>query len=171
MNSSHLRKITLVGLNNPLNDMEYLRLNFLNWNLWNLWVLWCSLHSNRILEPWLCRWVPFLTRTGLISIPFFKNSGPFLIPFSSGTRNSHTVYDIFWMEFYQSYECSRWVDIVLHCLLHSPSCFQGEERRGFGGGCEAAPRAAILQKIRLTVPLQNLLCNPNHTYFLFWPSF
>ena len=122
----------------------------------NLWVLWCSLHSNRILEPWLCRWVPFLTRTGPISIPFFKNSGPFLIPFSSGTRNSHTVYDIFWMEFYQSYECSRWVDIVLHCLLHSPSCFQ----EGAGVGSRPAQRFYKNQDIRYK---KNEIWNKNPT--------
>ena len=116
-------------------------------------MMFSSLKQDMILEPWLCRWVPFLTRTGPILIPLFKNSGPFLIPFRDlflqGPEIATLYMIFFWMEFYQSYECSRWVDIVLHCLLHSPSCFYGEGRRGFSGGCGEAPCAAILQIIRI----------------------
>ena len=146
-------------------------------------MMFFSFKEDMILEPWLCRWVSFLTRTGPISILFFqKQWSLFDSFFFSGTRNSHAVYDIFWMEFYQSYECSCWVDIVLHCLLHTDSWFQGQGRRGFSRGCGEAPCAAILQKIRKldikrklksenkirpTDPWQNLLCkHPKHTYFL-----
>ena len=117
-------------------------------------MMFSSFKQDMILEPWLCRWVSFLTRTGPILVPLFKKSGPFLIPFRDlflqGPEIATLYMIFFWMEFYQSYECSRWVDIVLHCLLHSASWFQGEGRRGFSGGCGEAPCAAILQKIRIS---------------------
>ena len=69
-----------------------------------------SLKQVMILEPLFCRWVLFLTRTGPILIPLFKNSGPFLIPFRDlflqGPELATLYMIFFWMEFYQSYECS-----------------------------------------------------------------
>ena len=85
-----------------------------------------------------------------IQAGYFKKSGPLLIPFRDfflQGREIATLYMVFfWMEVYQ---CSRWVDNVLHCLLHSASWFQGAGRCGFSGGCGKARCAAILQKIRI----------------------
>ena len=145
----------------------------------NSWVLWCSLHSNRIWSLNLdCAdgslfWQELVPFRSLFS----KTVVPFWFLFLQGPEIA-TLYMIF----------SGWnfikvmnvpVEQILFCIVYFTLLLVFRKARVWGSALRSDftknqdiryKKMKYEIKIRPTDPLQNLLCNPNHTYFLSWPN-